>query len=159
MNNRILTIMLAVGALLPATADRSISIAYADGSEPLSRPLSESLHLKFSDAGKLDISEGDALIASVPLADIKNITFTPPSAVEEITDNSDALRLVSNPVEDTLRLRGDFSNPASLAIFGVDGTLRGRLSDYHGEDLDVSYLPSGLYILTINHTSLKFIKK
>lgn len=75
-----------------------------------------------------------------------------------MNDPSARIRLRENPVYNLLQVDGAFSDSA-LGIYSVSGVCHLSLAHWQGESIDVSSLPSGLYILSIDNKTVKFFKK
>lgn len=96
-------------------------------------------------------------------ADIRFLTFEDGTASGDTTDNrltvrANPLRLAYNPVGEILRINGHDGARTTVQIFNVTGT-KIFTSAWQGEDLYVGNLTSGLYFITINSQTIKFIKK
>lgn len=97
------------------------------------------------------------------LTDVSLITFEEGTAGGDTTDNrltvrANPLRLAYNPVGEILRINGYDGGRTTVQIFNVTGT-KIFSSAWQGEDLYVGNLTSGLYFITINSQTIKFIKK
>lgn len=80
-------------------------------------------------------------------------------AVESIITDSEMLRLLENPVGETLRFNGTPSAPCTLNVFSLGGSLALSVAGWNGEDIDAGSLARGFYILNYNNQSIKFYKK
>jgi hypothetical protein len=60
--------------------------------------------------------------------------------------------VVPNPAQQTLRIT-DYPPNTRLQIFDSFGKLLISLPDYSGEDLDVTFLPAGVYMLKTNNAT------
>jgi hypothetical protein len=92
---------------------------------------------------------------------VSEVTFTTtaPSSVEGVDAERLAVTLYPNPVTSELRLQGLREN-AQVRVLGLDGTLliEATLTPNNGR-VDVSALAAGVYMLQVNETTVKFLKK
>ena len=92
---------------------------------------------------------------------ISEVTFSAnaPESVEGVSAERLAVTLYPNPVVSELNLKGLREN-AQVRILGLDGTLliEATLTPNNGR-IDVSNLAAGVYLLQVNQTTVKFIKK
>lgn len=114
--------------------------------------------IRFAD-GNVEVYKDGMLVSSAPLLSVSNLTFklAPVTAVKTVTNP--ALRLVSNRVTDKLVFAGSLPESASLCVAALDGTVRMRLHNWQGEPVNVADLTPGLYFVTVDKTTFKFIKK
>lgn len=161
MKNRIISLLLVASCMLPAMAERTVSVVYGDSEESVTCALSESLHLKFAGSPlNVAVTNDESTIATIPLSQIKKISFKgSDSSVEEVGESTNQLRLLVDNSRNTLELYGDIEPGAQLRIYGVDGVLRRHIDGYDGSTIDIAPLPSGIYIFSLNSFTTKFIKK
>ena len=92
---------------------------------------------------------------------VSEVTFstTTPNSVEGVDAERLAVTLYPNPVTSELRLQGLREN-AQVRVLGLDGTLliEATLTPNNGR-VDVSALAAGVYMLQVNETTVKFLKK
>lgn len=98
-------------------------------------------------------------------SDVRHLTFEDGTAGggNDTTDNrmyvrAGQLQLAYNPVGDILRVNGHDGSRTTVQIFNVTGK-KIYSSAWQGEDLYVGNLTSGLYVITIQSQTIKFIKK
>ncbi len=115
--------------------------------------------LKFSESG-VDVFQEETLKATFNYADVSNLKFrlVNLTGVKGIEADA-ALRLRNNPVDDSLEVLGFSGNPVKLTVTDLRGAVRVSIPEWAGEAADVSELTPGLYFVTVNQTTLKFIKK
>ena len=92
---------------------------------------------------------------------ISEVTFSQsaPESVEGVSAERLAVTLFPNPVTNELRLQG-LREAAQVRVMGLDGALliEATLTPNNGR-IDVSNLAAGVYLLQVNQTTVKFIKK
>lgn len=115
--------------------------------------------LKFT-SDCVEVYNGESLTASFPYAEIGNLKFSyyTLTGLKDVT-SSDVLRLRNNPVEETLAFIGFNGTPAPLMVTDLGGASRVAIPEWKGEGIDVSNLTPGLYFVTVDKTTFKFIKK
>lgn len=141
---------------LPLSAESVIKVTQMDESA-VSVPLNTGTKISFSQTG-VDMANEGADIISFPYADIKAISFGHTSGVTGISMQR-TFGLRQNPVENALEVVGHDGSPSDLFISSMAGVRMKSVKKWNGEAIDVSSLPSGVYILSINNKSIKFIKK
>ena len=92
--------------------------------------------------------------------EVEKITFSNINSIENIGKEENVKLMISpNPVDDIIRITGyNNSEPAQLSISSLNGEEVMRIENWQGEPIDASLLSSGIYILRINTTTIKFIK-
>lgn len=131
----------------------------SDGNVIAEAPVTLESELRFTETGMEILDEG-MLKALFNYSDMAAFSFnlstvTGMSAPTAISP----LGLRQNPVPEALGITGFDSTSAALTVSDLKGEIKVALSDWRGEDIDVSSLAPGLYFVTINKTTLKFIKK
>ncbi|MCM1042101.1 MAG: T9SS type A sorting domain-containing protein [Bacteroides sp.] len=116
--------------------------------------------IKFSEKTFNVFATYDANPVTFAYTDVRTITFgegTPDVAIQK-PEHAMSLRLVQNPVRDLLRINGHDGSRTQLRIVAMNGATVFS-SPWQGEDLDVSALRTGFYLLVINSQAIKFIKQ
>ena len=100
------------------------------------------------------LDKAGAVLATEQIANIRKITFSFSSttAVEGVKD--DAILVYPNPTQDILYVKGIESQP--LRVYDLQGRV---LQVEHGNQLTVSNLSSGTYLLQIGTQVVRFIKQ
>lgn len=159
---RIFSLLALAGAALWAGAaqDAGVSIEAKDASGQSTGIVAVNLNtkIKFSSTG-MEVYDGQTQIASFAYADCAKVTFLSTESGIEAVGNEAALTLLTNPAYDQLEFSGFDGIPAQLAIYSVNGQRMAYVSAWQGQPVDVSRLPQGLYLLTVNNSTFKFIKK
>lgn len=151
---------LMLGACPIAKADSVIEIhPFGSGTEVETVAISTDLKIDFVDKG-FDFVRGEGdLVGSYEYSDVKKIVFIANSSVESITGSSADVIVTPNPVVDMITLRGaDEFVGSEINVYSIDGQNKLRISEWNGESIDVSYLPSGIYIINTQSKNLKFVK-
>lgn len=161
------TIKILLGSALAATSvsasaqtgQLSVVAKDAEGQSVAEAPVGMESKLIFSEKG-VEVMNGDALQAVFDYGDIHSIAFSYDglSGVESAAAAS-SLRLLQNPVPDFLEFKDYPADPATLTITDVRGAVRYTAQDWNGEAVNVSALAPGFYLVTVDNTTLKFIKK
>ena len=100
------------------------------------------------------LDKADQVLAVESIANIKKITFSNevPSAVEDVAENT--ILVYPNPTHDVLMVQGVDSQV--LRVYDMQGRL---LKTEHGDQVGVSDLPDGPYLLQVGAQVVRFIKK
>ena len=92
---------------------------------------------------------------------VKEVSFTDnkPVGVEVLKSEDFDVTIFPNPVVSVLKLTGLREN-ATAKIYSLGGALVvEKVLSAENTDIDVAHLPAGMYVLTVNKTSVKFVKK
>lgn len=116
------------------------------------------------DMGKVTFDGGEIVVTSAtgtfstPLIEVMSIKFTDdeqtPTSVQQLRDDVSQLRIATS--ESTVRVMG--ANRGTVAIWSVSGQQLYDNRNWHGEEINISHLERGIYIITINNTTFKFKK-
>lgn len=119
-----------------------------------------------SDTGKLYFSGDNLQIkpdaasteTSIPVGIIRKIVFADALAVQELGQNDKNLKLYPNPSSDFIRIKSAVKS-LDIKIYSTAGQL--VLSGIYksDEDINVSKLNKGVYLVQANGVTIKFIKK
>ena len=157
--NRHMRLLMASGVLASAAllyAENEIKVTSSDD-KTVTTPLNLATKISFGQNG-IEISNEGSDIINIPYADAQTISFGVKSEVKFLQSQS-RLALRHNPVESTLEITGHDGKPTNLSISALSGTRILSIKAWNGENVDVSSLASGIYILNINNNPIKFIKK
>ena len=156
----ILTIALLFAGASPALGDGRIAIdPTAEGAEPAYVELTLATKVSFGPEAMI-VTNGDNSVR-FDYAAISRVRFEVglPSGVNNVMQERTTLSLRQNPVENTLEILGYDGAPATLSVFSVSGAKALTLAGWQGETVDVALLAPGLYLVTVNNETLKFLKK
>ena len=120
-------------------------------------PLSEVSYLLFADKNEYFsiVKTNSEIITDVRTVCFRNI----PLAVEDVKSERVSISILPNPVTSTLSLQG-LRSEATLKVLSMDGvTLIDTVVTPANNCVDVSSLATGVYLLHVNGTMVKFIKK
>ena len=96
---------------------------------------------------------GDTL-ATEPIANVKKIYFAPPTNTDVNDTLVNTIIVYPNPTQDILMIQGIESQ--MLRVYNLQGSL---LQTEWGNQIAVSHLPVGTYLLQIGTQVVRFIKK
>lgn len=148
---------LAIVGTTSLQAEKTVKVTASDGSVD-SMPLTTDTRISLLPAG-IDVVNPGEVTFSLPYSAIRSISFENTEASATYMVNADVLRLRYNPVESFLEFTGHNGRPSQLSISSIGGMRMLSLSAWKGESVDVSSLAPGIYLLTIDKTTIKFIKK
>lgn len=121
-------------------------------------PVSEVAYMLFTDDSEefaIVKTDGEMMVG------VSEVTFSQsvPESVEGVDAERLAVTLFPNPVTSELRLQGLREN-AQARVLSLDGALliEATLTPNNGR-IDVSALAAGVYLLQVNETTVKFLKK
>ena len=151
---------LMLGLAFPASAQKISAILYSEENQALAQATIETDYaITFADDGINILNADKNLVTTMPYDQAYYIQLMGViSGIEDLTIDS-SLRLKENPVGSTLELMGYAGGPATLRIFDMSGKLSASFSNWEGAPVDVSSLSPGMYILSLNRSIIKFIKK
>lgn len=156
---KLLTAALLACAPLAALADATVSVTNVDPSvAEVTMPIAKNTVIAFGEI--VTITTGDQS-KTFFWPQINEIVFkTKWSGVSDITASArQALRLSENPVGDTLLIEGAPEGRSRLAVTSLSGQTLIVVNDWQGAAIDASSLTPGLYLLTVNNETIKFLKK
>ncbi len=114
---------------------------------------------------KVNVVYHDTLAATATYAfdEVSAIAFNlMPTGVETVTaGKADGAALLLHVMSDgnVLKVTGwDSARQATLEVFNLQGMTLARLAGWHGQDVDVSSLPAGVYVVKIGNKAAKFRK-
>lgn len=161
MHHKTLTALLCTLCATAATAlaDSEVVVESAgDGTPTLKAPLTVDTKISFS-ATEILIDNGGN-IQSAPYSDLSKVRFqTSASGIAPVQDEAAGYALLQNPVESLLHIAGYAGHPVPLAVTAMNGHTVYRTSAWQGEAIGVESLNPGLYLVTIDNKTIKFIKK
>ena len=159
-----ITLLLAFFSMtvLPGTlhaADLYVVAKDANGNVVKEAKVSETSVLKFT-GESVEVRSPQALEATFPYDAVNSLSFRYGEGAGVGAINvAGSMRLRENPVDSRLELMGFEGAPTSLIIFDSKGGIVNKIEKWNNQPVDVSSLTPGLYFVTVNKTTLKFIKK
>jgi hypothetical protein len=130
---------------------------FADGTEK-NTLISSVRKITFS-GGNLILSNPDTSTNSYAVSGIRKLIFGVYSGIYDITSNQSAIGLYPCPATNYIRLQNIPDGSTNIRIFNLGGVelININLSSV-SQQIDVSELPRGMYILKTLNKTLKFIK-
>lgn len=156
--NKLLLSALALLASGAAAADDGLTmtVAPAEGT-PQTVSVAAGDILNFSEKG-MALLNGDVQKASFTWPQLQTLTFDAPTSVDRVLAG-DAVRPLRNPVGDVLEMTCPPVHPCALYISNAGGAIVLRVNAWDGGPVDVSSLSPGIYLVTVNNSTFKIIKK
>gem|GEM_PF-1568148 len=146
---------------LPLSAKTFLQLNFNEtGITPVEEVITTGSVIRFHD-GSLSLTDKASEGIVLSLGDLSRLTFiTTPTGITGPVMAREGFGLVNNVVSDALQVTvpSDFTK-ADIAIVSLSGRLVNRIGGWQGESVDVSSLAPGLYLITINSQTLKFIKQ
>ena len=120
---------------------------------------------RLQDVGKVTFDGGNIVVKlamdtyAVDINEVMSIKFTDyvepdPSSIEKIDTDVAHVRITND--ENAIRILG--TRDASVAIWSMTGQQIYDNRRWQGEEINISHLDRGIYIITINNTTFKFKK-
>ena len=142
---------------IQSTAQTELLIVYNNDTEE-SFIINEAGRLYF-DGSILIIDEGDQFPISISVSDIRKITIPSNNTVSVPQNNDDnKIFIYPNPASDYITIGNIGSNKVNIKLFSISGQLLSERYYMPNEQINISNLPSGLYILKTDEKTLKFSK-
>ena len=151
--------VLVMGIAFPMAAQSTyvhLVITMNNGTEETYDMLNSS-YMYFEAGEKLVITEsvdGQTLV-SYPLSDIRKITCHEMEGTEEIVDLD--MVLYPNPARDKVTFQ-NVTGTQTLKIYALDGRLMKTLFVTDNQSVDISFLPTGLYLFNVGSQTFKMMK-
>ena len=133
-----------------------VTITMNDGTEATYDMQSNS-YMYFEESVKLVITESvDGMnTVTYPLADIRKITC---EELEGTPDNTTIdVAIYPNPVYDVLHFR-NVNGKRNVNIYAIDGRLMKSFLLIGDQNVDISDLPKGLYLVNVSYNTYKMLK-
>lgn len=161
MRHFILKILMPIaflaGITLHANAqstDVTLIVTKTNGEEQTYRLTGES-QLYFENGETLVIDEGNGILQTYPLAQIRKIECAEVTGTSD--DTSSGLQLFPNPSRNSFTIMG-LRDTHLAHIYAIDGRLVKSFEATEGMMIDISELAEGMYLLHINGQTLKLMK-
>ena len=135
-------------------AQSKVTLTFQDASTQII-DVSASGKIYFSD-NYMYIDDGTALPYSFAVSNIRNMVFDELLGIQDIVTES--FKVYPNPVHNELYISGNDFRLHPYQLFSTDGRLLLQGESREGNPINVSTLPTGLYILKINNSSFKISK-
>lgn len=134
-------------------------VTMSDSSSPKSFNLDDVRKLTFGDEGVEIWKNGQAATETFLYGKVRNFRFEGiVDGIETVVSDYAGRGLIPVCNDATLRILGWNGEPTTLRIFNLVGIEMLAVSRWNGENVDVSTLSKGTYILKVNNQSVKFIK-
>ena len=150
---------LLLGIILHLSAQSTyvhVTIYLNDGTEA-TYDMQNSSYMYFEESVKLVITESTDGLSTVsyPLADIRKITCE--EFVGTLENATIDVSLYPNPVRDVLHFRNVIGK-RTVNIYAIDGQKVKSFQISGSQSIDISDLPSGMYLVNDSHNTFKMIK-
>lgn len=112
----------------------------------------------FFENSTLFIDDGASNTVSFSISNIQKIYFDAYSKLESYSFEGEKVMLYPNPAQDFFSIATNLSDPFPISIFSIDGKLIQSYVSSNQENIDISNLKSGFYIVRVNNVSIKLCK-
>lgn len=106
----------------------------------------------------LMIDEGDGTPKSIELATVRKITIQQIATGISQTEQTVEMFIYPNPAQNFIRIANSSSEKMTISIYSLSGKLMQSGEFSSDDEINVSNLPSGLYLLKANNKILKISK-
>lgn len=103
--------------------------------------------------------DGTTTPTTIPVSIIRKITFSQALATTTFGENPNKMVLSPNPSSNVIRINAETYEDLNVAIYSLNGQLVHKGSYAINQDIDVSALAKGLYLVQVNGVTIKFSKK
>jgi len=140
-------------------AQSNVNITYYDGTVQ---------GFSVAQAGKLYFETNNLYVkidattapTTIPVTIIRKITFSStPLSTPTFGENKNHLVLYPNPGSEVIRIKSDANEDLKIKIYSLTGQLVQQGVYLPNQDIDVSRLNSGFYLVQVNGLTIKFSKK
>lgn len=139
-------------------AQNSLTVKFSDGSENVTL-LSSLNKITFSD-GNLLLNKKELGTNSYQISTISKLTFGLFSEIPAVSTDHTSIIIYPNPAKDFIRLKNIPSGKHQIKIYGLNGTLLNTcILSEEFQQINISNLDEGFYILRVNGQNLKFVKQ
>jgi hypothetical protein len=138
-------------------AQTTIKVTYYTGSTQ-NYTIENSGKLYFSGSNLLVKTASSASDISIPTGIIRKILFHD-KHFNQIGLNKDQIRLYPNPSAEFIRITSDKKESLKVKIYSAEGRLVLSGTYQPNEDINISSFREGFYLVQVNNTTLKLIKK
>jgi len=153
---RFLICALLCTALLPLRAQVVVTVLTNDGEEhPIT--LSSSGELQISDESLTVVASSDDTY-SYSLDEVSKVLFAGQVSIREV-EAGPAISAYPNPAGSYFVLQGVDEGQHQLTVYGSNGSKVLSTLYQAGQQVDISELPQGLYLVRVDNSVTKLIKK
>ncbi len=139
-------------------AQTGVNVTYYDGSNQTFN-VAATGKLYFDTDNLFVKTDGATPPTTIPVNIIRKITFSNALATSTFGNNEANVLLYPNPSSDLIRIKSDAYEALKTKIYSLTGQLMLDGIYQSNQDIDVSTLASGLYLIQVNGLTIKFSKK
>lgn len=151
-----LMLLLLIGTC--SLAQTGVRVTYYDGNIQ-DFNVAASGKLYFASENLLVSTDGIVAPTTIPVSIIRKITFNGALANTTFGENDHHLVLSPNPSTEVIRIASERSESLKTQIYSLTGQLIQQGIYESGQDIDISQLARGLYLVQANGVTFKFSKK
>lgn len=104
-------------------------------------------------------TDGTTTPTTIPVNIIRKITFSNALSNETFGENKNNMVLYPNPSNESIKINSDVYEDLNVKIYSLEGQLMQQGTYSINNDIDVSNLSTGLYLVQVNGLTFKFSKK
>lgn len=103
--------------------------------------------------------DGTTNPTTIPVNIIQKITFSSTLSTVTFGENPNNMVLYPNPGSDIIKINSNVLEDLNVKVFSLSGQLMQQGTYTVNQDIDVSRLSTGLYLVQVNGLTFKFSKK
>jgi len=155
---RLILVGLFASWLTPLISQNNMTLRFVSGTERTTA-LTNLSKITFSGTNML-MTYLNGSFEAIDLLSVQKIEFTLLNGVDAVKEIGTAMVIYPSPAVDKITL-ANIPEGAKLAVlYRLDGRVISTISlASASQDIDVSSLPSGFYLLRVNNNTVKFVKK
>jgi len=107
--------------------------------------------------GYINIVDNQNNSTTIFYEDIQKMYFASVMSIEEV-ENENQLLVYPNPAKDYIKIANASSEKSNIVIYSLDGKMLLQEEKFNNEQIDISLLEKGIYVLKVNNRTFKFSK-
>ena len=162
MTNNLKTLAFSAAMLVAcgsAYADGGSTITIHTATNQNTYAISDVNQLTFADKSFSVVMKNTSETPAFNFADVKKITFKVATGINNNTLNESAGKLSYTLNNNLMTITGaNTGNANNVSFYTVSGVRCMQLNSWRGEQINISSLPAGVYIVKVNNQTIKFKK-
>lgn len=135
----------------------NLQLVLTDGTQQAT-PLSSIKKITFTGTTMI-LNYSDGTQGSFASSGIQKLLFSSATATQTVPDNVKRISVYPNPATDYIKLKNISEGTNTVVIYRLDGAvLLTALINNAAEQLNITTLAKGFYLLKVNNQALKFMK-
>jgi hypothetical protein len=160
MHKRFTLLFLLLVATVAGTQAQSLLLKTKEGTT-ITKPLGIVKRITFSNNSLL-VNYLSGPVETYAISNISKLSFKmPPTGINPLELTASAtIKIYPNPASETIYIQNAPETDYTASVYQLNGVLMFTTTINSGNrSVDISFLPSGFYILKVNNQAFKFIKR